>query len=206
FACPGLASDGRQYVRQAIAAGAGAIVVQAPLSDDLNISEAGVPVLEVPGLQSLLGETAELWYGRPSHEITVVAVTGTNGKTTTVQWIAAALNAAGTPCGTIGTLGVALPARTNRGAELTTPDALSMHDYLAAMRDAGAGVVAIEASSIGVAQGRLDGVRIEVAAFTNLTHDHLDYHGTFDAYRESKFSLFEWPGLGSAVVNIDDPS
>lgn len=206
FACPGLASDGRQYVRQAIAAGAGAIVVQAPLPDDLNISEAGVPVLEVPGLQSLLGETADLWYGRPSHEITVVAVTGTNGKTTTVQWIAAALNAAGTPCGTIGTLGVTLPDGTNLGGELTTPDVLSMHDYLAAMRDAGAGVVAIEASSIGVAQGRLDAVRIEVAAFTNLTHDHLDYHGTFDAYRESKFSLFEWPGLRSAVVNIDDPS
>src|SRR5690606_5475719 len=164
FACPGLASDGRQYVRQAIAAGAGAIVVQAPLSDELNISEAGVPVLEVPGLQSLLGETADLWYGRPSHEITVVAVTGTNGKTTTVQWIAAALNAAGTPCGTIGTLGVTLPDGTHLGGELTTPDVLSMHDYLAAMRDAGAGVVAIEASSIGVAQGRLDGVRIEVAA------------------------------------------
>lgn len=204
FACPGLAGDGRQYVDAALAAGAAALVVQAPAPDHLKTDGVVVPVLEVAGLVDLLGETADLWYGRPSHALSVVAVTGTNGKTTSVQWIAAALNADGVSCGTIGTLGVTLPDGTNLGGELTTPDVLSMHGYLAAMRDAGAEVVAIEASSIGVVQGRLDAVHIDIAAFTNLTRDHLDYHGTFDAYRDAKFALFDWPGLRASVINADD--
>ena len=204
FACPGISGDGRSHVDAAIAAGAAALVVQAPAPAQLASDSVHVPVLEVAGLVSLLGEVAHLWYGRPSEQLAVVAVTGTNGKTSTVQWIAAALNDGGTPCGTIGTLGVTLPDGTNLGGELTTPDVLSMHGYLAAMRDAGAAVVAVEASSIGVAQGRLDSVHIEIAAFTNLTRDHLDYHGTFEAYRDAKFALFEWPGLRSAVINVDD--
>lgn len=204
FACPGFAGDGRQYVEDAVAAGAAALVVQAPLPSHLKLDALAVPVLEVTGLAPLLGETAHIWYGRPSQELSVVAVTGTNGKTSTVQWIAAALNADGVPCGAIGTLGVTLPDGTRMGGELTTPDVLSMHAYLAAMREAGAEVVAIEASSIGVAQGRLDAVHIDIAGFTNLTHDHLDYHGTFDAYRDSKFALFDWPGLRASVVNADD--
>src|SRR5690606_13031063 len=110
-----------------------------------------VPVLEVPGLVACLGEIADLWYGQPSQTLSVVAITGTNGKTSTVQWVAAALNAGGVACGTIGTLGATLPDGTNLGGELTTPDVLSMHSHLAAMRAAGAQVVAIEASSIGVA-------------------------------------------------------
>lgn len=206
FACPGISGDGRSHVDAAIAAGAAALVVQAPAPAQLASDSVHVPVLEVAGLVSLLGEVAHLWYGRPSEQLAVVAVTGTNGKTSTVQWIAAALNDGGTPCGTIGTLGVTLPDGTNLGGELTTPDVLSMHGYLAAMRDAGAAVVAVEASSIGVAQGRLDSVHIEIAAFTNLTRDHLDYHGTFEAYRDAKFALFEWPGLRSAVINVDDPA
>lgn len=202
FACPGLAGDGRNYVQQAIAAGAAAIVVQAPTpSIDAPVS---VPVLEVEGLSALLGEVGHLWYDKPSESMSIVAVTGTNGKTTTVQWIAAALNAGGTPCGTIGTLGVTLPDGTNFGGELTTPDVLSMHRHLAGLRDAGAEVVALEASSIGVAQGRLNSVSIDIAAFTNLTHDHLDYHGTLEAYRDAKFALFDWPGLRASVVNVDD--
>jgi len=204
FACPGFAGDGREYVEQAIAAGAAAVVVHAPLPSRLDANALGVPVLEVEGLAAQLGATGHLWYGRPSDSLSVVAVTGTNGKTSTVQWIAAALNAARVPCGAIGTLGVMLPDGTSIGGELTTPDGLSMHSHLAALRQAGAEVVAIEASSIGVAQGRLDAVHIDIAAFTNLSHDHLDYHGSFDAYRESKFALFEWPGLRTAVVNADD--
>ena len=204
FACPGFAGDGRDYIEDAIAAGAAAIVVQSPMPSQYADAGLAVPVLEVSGLVPLLGETAHIWYGRPSEAVSVVAVTGTNGKTTTVQWIAAALNIAGTPCGTIGTLGVTLPDGRNLGGNLTTPDVLTMHDTLAAMRDAGADVVSIEASSIGVAQGRLDAVHIDVAAFTNLTHDHLDYHGSFEAYRDSKFALFDWPGLRSAVINVDD--
>ena len=203
FACPGLAGDGREHIGAALEAGAAAVVVQAPVPPDMA-GKINVPILEVPGLVACLGETAHIWYDEPSRNLSVVAVTGTNGKTTTVQWIAAALNAGGAPCGTIGTLGVTLPDGTNLGGELTTPDVLSMHGYLAALRDAGAGVVAIEASSIGVAQGRLDAVHIDVAVFTNLTRDHLDYHGTFDAYREAKFALFEWPELRASVINIDD--
>ncbi|MFT0851950.1 bifunctional UDP-N-acetylmuramoyl-L-alanyl-D-glutamate--2,6-diaminopimelate ligase MurE/UDP-N-acetylmuramoyl-tripeptide--D-alanyl-D-alanine ligase MurF [Achromobacter sp. F4_2707] len=204
FACPGFAGDGRQHVEAAIAAGAAALVVQAPAPDGLKQNSDAVPVLEVEGLVSLMGETAHLWYGCPSDALSVVAVTGTNGKTTTVQWIAAALNADGVPCGTIGTLGATLPDGRNLGGELTTPDVLSMHGHLAAMRAAGAEVVAIEASSIGVAQGRLDAVHIKIAAFTNLTHDHLDYHGTLGAYRDAKFALFDWPGLETSIVNADD--
>src|SRR5690606_5391709 len=138
FACPGFAGDGREYVEQAIAAGAAAVVVHAPLPSRLDANALGVPVLEVEGLAAQLGATGHLWYGRPSDSLSVVAVTGTNGKTSTVQWIAAALNAARVPCGAIGTLGVMLPDGTSIGGELTTPDVLSMHSHLAALRQAGA--------------------------------------------------------------------
>ena len=202
FACPGIAGDGRNYLDQAIAAGASAIVIQQPVPSGTKLES--LPVLEVPGLVACLGETAHLWYGKPSQSLSVVAITGTNGKTSTVQWVAAALNSGGVPCGTIGTLGATLPDGTNLGGELTTPDVLSMHSYLATMLAAGAEVVAVEASSIGVAQGRLDSVCIDIAGFTNLTHDHLDYHGSIEAYRDAKFALFGWPGLRAAVINADD--
>src|SRR5690606_33265546 len=153
----------------------------------------GVPVMVVPGLSKQLGLTAHLWYGKPSTLVSVIAVTGTNGKTSCVQWLAAALNSEGTPCGTIGTLGVSLPDGTNLGGALTTPDVLTMHRSLAAMHQAGAQVVALEASSIGLDQGRLEQVCIDIAAFTNLTHDHLDYHRTFENYQRAKLALFNWP-------------
>lgn len=203
FACPGLTSDGRLFVQQAVEQGAAAIVV---LADDqaAALPAMGVPVLEVDGLSEKLGLIAHLWYGEPSLAMSVVAVTGTNGKTSCVQWIAAALNAEGTPCGTIGTLGVTLPDGSSLGGVLTTPDVLTMHRSLAVMRDAGASVVALEASSIGIVQGRLSHVHIEIAAFTNLTHDHLDYHGTLQDYKQAKFSLFTTPGLRACVINADD--
>lgn len=207
FACPGLVSDGRKYLQQAMDAGAVAIVMEQPQAGDAATEKAqhtSLPVLGVAGLTSMLGDIAHEWYGRPSQALSVVAVTGTNGKTSTVQWLAAALNAQGIACGTVGTLGVTLPNGTNLGGALTTPDVLTMHRSLGALRDAGARVVALEASSIGLDQGRLAGVHIEVAGFTNLTHDHLDYHHTFDAYRAAKLSLFGWPGLRAAVVNADD--
>ncbi|PLC55442.1 UDP-N-acetylmuramoyl-L-alanyl-D-glutamate--2,6-diaminopimelate ligase [Pollutimonas nitritireducens] len=202
FACPGLAGDGRAYVQQAMEQGASAIVFQA----GSPVPDVSVPCLEVPGLSEKLGLIAHLWYGEPSLALSVVAITGTNGKTTCVQWIASALNAEGIPCGTIGTLGVTLPSGANLGGALTTPDVLTMHRSLAVMRDGGAAVVALEASSIGVHQGRLDHVHIEIAGFTNLTHDHLDYHGTFQDYKAAKFALFDSPGLRAAVINADDPA
>ncbi len=200
FACPGLASDGRAYVQSAIEQGASAIVFQA----GSPVPGMSIPCLEVPDLSEKLGLIAHLWYGEPSLALSVVAVTGTNGKTTCVQWIASALNAEGVSCGTVGTLGVTLPDGSNLGGALTTPDVLTMHRSLAVMRDAGAAVVALEASSIGIHQGRLDHVHIEIAGFTNLTHDHLDYHGTLQDYKAAKFALFDSPGLRAAVINADD--
>ncbi|HEX7387451.1 MAG TPA: bifunctional UDP-N-acetylmuramoyl-L-alanyl-D-glutamate--2,6-diaminopimelate ligase MurE/UDP-N-acetylmuramoyl-tripeptide--D-alanyl-D-alanine ligase MurF [Castellaniella sp.] len=201
FACPGIAADGRTYMQVAADAGAAAIVCQA--GSDQPVPDR-VPVLSVPDLQSLLGEIAHLWYGRPSDALTVIAVTGTNGKTSTVQWIAAALGSEGMPCGTIGTLGVTLPDGSNLGGVLTTPDVITVHRSLAAIQRAGGMAAAIEASSIGLAQGRLDGVRIQVAGFTNLTRDHLDYHGTLQRYKEAKFLLFSRAGMRGAVINADD--
>jgi murE/murF fusion protein len=202
IACPGRTSDGRLYLRQAADRGAAAIVMQ----DGWDGERPGIPVLEVAGLDRMLGAVADEWYGQPSAAMTVVAVTGTNGKTSSVQWLAAALSVHGVPCGAVGTLGVTLPDGSALEGELTTPDVLSVHRVLALLRDAGATAVAMEASSIGLDQGRLDHVRVAVAGFTNLTRDHLDYHGTVEKYRDAKFSLFGRPGLRVAVVNVDDPA
>ncbi|TAM83733.1 MAG: bifunctional UDP-N-acetylmuramoyl-L-alanyl-D-glutamate--2,6-diaminopimelate ligase MurE/UDP-N-acetylmuramoyl-tripeptide--D-alanyl-D-alanine ligase MurF, partial [Candidimonas sp.] len=200
-ACPGHATDGRRYLNDAVDRGAAAIVM---LDGWSGGAPSAVPVLAVVGLTSLLGEIADAWYGQPSAHLLVIAVTGTNGKTSTVQWLAAALNAHAVPCGVIGTLGVTQVDGATLAGVLTTPDVLSVHRSLAALLVGGAVAVAVEASSIGLDQGRLDGVRIAVAGFTNLTRDHLDYHGTIEKYRDAKFSLFARPELRIAVVNVDD--
>lgn len=202
FACPGQVADGRDYISQAIANGAAAIVAEAGKPESLE--DVSIPWMEVEALSRLLGTIAHHWYREPSHALTVIAVTGTNGKTTCVNWIADALNSEGVACGAIGTLGVRGPHGTITDLALTTPDVLTMHRCLALLRDAGAMVVALEASSIGLDQNRLDCVRIEVAAFTNLTHDHLDYHHEFEAYKASKLSLFTNKTVGAAVLNVDD--
>ncbi|CAP41025.1 bifunctional UDP-N-acetylmuramoyl-L-alanyl-D-glutamate--2,6-diaminopimelate ligase MurE/UDP-N-acetylmuramoyl-tripeptide--D-alanyl-D-alanine ligase MurF [Bordetella petrii] len=200
-ACSGGSADGRAFIGQALARGAAAVLCQAPAPGDVATDAR---VRAVPDLRELLGELADDWYGRPSAALSVVAVTGTNGKTSCVQWVAQTLTDAGKPCGSIGTLGAMLPDGRTLGGELTTPDVLSMHRILAAMRAAGAQAVALEASSIGIEQGRLDGVRIAVAGFTNLTRDHLDYHGSMERYEQAKARLFQWPGLAAAVINADD--
>lgn len=198
-ACAGKASSGHDYIDQAIAAGAVAVI-----QDEGTNSVSSVPSLVVPQLRTYLGEVAHEWYGRPSEQMTVIAVTGTNGKTSSVQWIAAMLNNSGVSCGTIGTLGVTLPDGTNLGGVLTTPDVLTMHRSLAAIKEAGANLVALEASSIGLEQGRLDQVQIDIAALTNFSHDHLDYHLTEERYAEAKRLLFSWPNLRLVVLNADD--
>jgi murE/murF fusion protein len=193
FACPGLSADGKDFIAQAVARGAAAIVTHALPEAAASIS---VPMLQVDGLASKLGAVAHSWYGEPSANLKVVAVTGTNGKTSCVQWLANALNAEGVPCGAIGTLGVTLPDGGMLHGALTTPDVLTLH--------AGAQVVAMEASSIGIDQGRMDEVMVDIAGFTNLTRDHLDYHRTEENYKRAKFALFERPGLQRAIVNADD--
>lgn len=199
FACAGLESNGHIYIEQAIAAGATAVVQDAAQARQVN-----VPSLVVENLSQRLGEVAHEWYGRPSEQMTVIAITGTNGKTSSVQWLADMLNNSGISCGTIGTLGVILPQGKNMGGVLTTPDVLTMHRSLAVIQQAGANVVALEASSIGLKQGRLDNVAIDIAALTNLSHDHLDYHHTVDNYKNAKRLLFNRPNLRLTVVNKDD--
>lgn len=213
LAYPGTRSDGRQYIQQAIAQGAAAVVFEAGGADEVAglysmLAGHQVAGCAVSGLKEVLGAIASGWYGHPSRTMTVIAVTGTNGKTSCTQWLADALSANDQPCGVIGTLGIRMPVGGNQGEHvvtgLTTPDAVALHRSLAQMRAAGAVAVAIEASSIGIAEGRMAGLHVDVAVFTNLTRDHLDYHGDMAAYEAEKTRLFTWPGLRAAVVNLDD--
>lgn len=208
-ACPGLSVDGRDFITQAVKQGAAAVLIhadsaQAWLDSGHSSLELKIPVIGMVGLRTKLGVLADLWYGSPSAALQVLAITGTNGKTSCAHWLADALNLLGKPTGVIGTLGVRFPDGKTATGKLTTPDVLSMHRMLAAQLHAGAQAVAIEASSIGLEQGRLECVRIHTAAFTNLSRDHLDYHQTMQAYEAAKAGLFAWQSLGSRHVNIDD--
>ena len=162
-----------------------------------------VPVIWIDGLREQLGAIASRFFGEPSRALRIVGVTGTNGKTSTVQLLAQALQHAGRRAATIGTLGAGLYGELREG-ERTTPDVISVHGLLADFREAGASHVAMEVSSHALDQGRVDAVAFDLAAFTNLTRDHLDYHGTMQAYGEAKRRLFAWPGLAAAIVNADD--
>ena len=203
-ACPGLTGDGRNHIAAAIQQGAAAVLLHVGVNESWQTAEFSVPVLGVVGLRDRLGALADLWYDQPSAHLTVLAVTGTNGKTSCVQWLTDALQSAGHAAAALGTLGVRFPDGSTRTGELTTPDVVSVHRTLAALREAGAQYVSLEASSIGLEQGRLDGVRIYAAGFTNLSRDHLDYHHTMQAYAAAKARLFAWPGLSHAVLNADD--
>jgi UDP-N-acetylmuramoyl-L-alanyl-D-glutamate--2,6-diaminopimelate ligase len=161
------------------------------------------PVVWVDGLRDVLGAMASRFFGEPSRELQVIGVTGTNGKTSTVQLLAQALHHAGHLVATIGTLGAGLYGAIREG-ERTTPDAIAVHGLLAEFRDAGASHVAMEVSSHALDQGRVNAVAFNLAVFTNLTRDHLDYHGTMAAYGEAKQRLFAWPGLSAAIINVGD--
>jgi UDP-N-acetylmuramoyl-L-alanyl-D-glutamate--2,6-diaminopimelate ligase len=201
FAYPGEAADGRRFIADAIAHGAAAVVWE---SEGFAWDRAWtVPNAGVHGLKPCLGGLAHQFYGRPSEALWMCGVTGTNGKTTCSQWIAAALGAHGAKTGVIGTLGAGFGGALEP-VQNTTPDALELHRLLAAMRARGAAAVAMEVSSHGLVQGRVNGVEFDCAVLTNLSHDHLDYHGTMDAYAKAKSRLFDTPGLAGAVLNIDD--
>jgi UDP-N-acetylmuramoyl-L-alanyl-D-glutamate--2,6-diaminopimelate ligase len=201
FACPGERADGRRFIADAIARGAAAVLWEA---EGFAWNPAWrVPNVGVPRLRDAAGALAHDFYGRPSQALWTCGVTGTNGKTTCTQWIAAALGAAGAKCGVVGTLGTGFPGRLE-DARNTTPDALELHRALAEMRRQGAVAVAMEVSSHGLQQGRVGGVAFDCALFTNLSHDHLDYHGTMDAYAAAKARLFDAEGLACAVLNLDD--
>ena len=165
--------------------------------------ERAVPVVWLDDLRDQLGAIASRFFGEPSRALTVIGVTGTNGKTSIVQLLAQALHHAGHRVATIGTLGAGLHGAIHAG-ERTTPDAIAVHSLLADFRDAGASHVAMEVSSHALEQRRVNAVAFDLAVFTNLTRDHLDYHGTMAAYGAAKQRLFAWPGLGAAVINVDD--
>ena len=181
----------------------GAVVVLAEAGRELPHG-APLPVVAVENLAERAGAIAARFYGDPSHALDVIGVTGTNGKTTTTQLIAQALSHAGAPCGVIGTLGSGFPGHL-RDTSHTTPDAVTLQRLLAGFQREGARAVAMEVSSHALAQGRVDALRIDTGVFTNLTHDHLDFHGSIEAYGEAKAKLFRHPGLRHAVVNLDDP-
>jgi UDP-N-acetylmuramoyl-L-alanyl-D-glutamate--2,6-diaminopimelate ligase len=164
---------------------------------------AGVPVLWIEDLHERLGEIAARFYDHPSRVLHLIGVTGTNGKTSTVQLLAQALDHQGRRAASIGTLGAGLVGQLHEG-ERTTPDAISVQRLLADFRDQGARYAAMEVSSHALAQGRVGAVDFEVAAFTNLTRDHLDYHGSMEAYGAAKAKLFAWPSLKAAAINVDD--
>lgn len=208
FAFPIVAGkgDGRAFIQSAVERGAAIIVFEE--SVELAPADIDVPHLAVKDLITLVGAISSAWYGHPDQDMINVAVTGTNGKTSCSQWIAKALSMQAMPCAVIGTLGVGT-YRDGVIANLqetgfTTPDAIQLQRRLANLRSNGAQALAIEASSIGLHQGRLNALHFDVALFTNLTRDHLDYHQSMEAYAAAKEALFNWPGLQTAVINADD--
>ncbi|WP_019430216.1 UDP-N-acetylmuramoyl-L-alanyl-D-glutamate--2,6-diaminopimelate ligase [Limnohabitans sp. Rim47] len=210
IAWPGAATDGRQYLVQALAQGATACLLEeeghAPWLKALPDASSNADCLAVmKGLKAQTGLVADAYYEQPSQDLQVLAVTGTNGKTSTAWWLAQALASPvlNQVCGLIGTLGVGqLPHLVSTG--MTTPDPVLMQRQFREFADGGVTHCAIEASSIGLAEHRLDGTQIRVAVFTNFTQDHLDYHGDMARYWLAKAALFSWSGLQAAVVNIDD--
>ncbi|UGB38573.1 UDP-N-acetylmuramoyl-L-alanyl-D-glutamate--2,6-diaminopimelate ligase [Frateuria soli] len=197
----GTRTHGIAFAAEAVARGAALVLAEAPAVAGFT---PGVPVLWIDDLHARLGEIAARYYDHPSRALRVVGVTGTNGKTSTVQLITQALSRLGHAAASIGTLGAGLYGALDEG-ERTTPDAISVQRLLARFRDQGATHVAMEVSSHALEQGRVGAVAFEVAAFTNLTRDHLDYHGTMEAYGAAKARLFAWPGLKAAAINVDDP-
>jgi len=201
LAYPGERADGRRFVADALARGAAAVLWE---RDGFAWPrELGAPNVGVAGLKRLAGPLAAEVYGRPSERLWTVGVTGTNGKTSCTQWIAQALAGAGRRCAVVGTLGLGFPGALVENPN-TTPDAVLLQHALKRFADEGAACVALEASSIGLDQGRLEGTRFACALFTNLSRDHLDYHADMEAYAEAKMRLFRTSGLGHAVLNLDD--
>ena len=201
LAYPGQRTDGRAHIAQAIAAGASAVLWD---NNGFNWDAAWrVPNLGVADLRSHLGDIASRFFGNPSRNMWVAGVTGTNGKTSCSHWIAQSLTRLGRKTAVIGTLGSGFPGELDAVIN-TTPDAISLQSRLSALRATHAAGCAMEVSSHGIDQGRVNGVEFDVALFTNLSRDHLDYHKTMEDYGAAKAKLFHSPHLKHAVINVDD--
>lgn len=206
FAVKGIQQDGRKYIEQALEKGAVAVVYDKEnyqLSDGLLEQYPQVEFIGLNDLQHQVSAIAGRFYGNPAASLRLVGVTGTNGKTSVTQLLAQALDLLNEPCGIIGTLGCGFWKKLQEGLQ-TTPDAISVQASLATLREQGAKAVAIEVSSHGLDQGRVAALPFKVAAFTNLTRDHLDYHESLEAYGQAKAKLFSWPTLEVQVINQDD--
>jgi UDP-N-acetylmuramoyl-L-alanyl-D-glutamate--2,6-diaminopimelate ligase len=203
LACKGRTSHGLKFAEQAVARGARAVLYEeSPDAITPNFSP-DVFVAAVPLLSQRASLIADRFFGAPSQSLTMAGITGTNGKTTCAWLLAQALQFCGRPAAYMGTLGYGRPP-TVTATEHTTSDAVSVQRHLAALRSLGAECVCMEVSSHALDQDRVTGVRFNTAAFTNLTRDHLDYHGTMEAYGAAKARLFAWPSLANRVINIDD--
>ncbi|MCF6235215.1 MAG: UDP-N-acetylmuramoyl-L-alanyl-D-glutamate--2,6-diaminopimelate ligase [Gammaproteobacteria bacterium] len=206
LACSGEMSQGHHFIEQAIQMGAVAILYETPVPEGVSekeLNDLSVPVLAFPELSAKAGVIASRFYDDPSTDMTVVGITGTNGKTSCCHFTAQALHDSGLSCGVIGTLGNGIYGSL-KSTTHTTPNAIKLQQLLAQMRDQGVSHVIMEVSSHGIQQHRISGVQFDVALFTNLSRDHLDYHGDLVSYANTKKRLFVMPGLRFSVINSDD--
>ncbi len=209
IAWPGEAHDGRRFVLAALAAGAVACLVEADGVEAFGFDPTDGRIAALAGLKAATGPLAAAWFGQPAQALQVIAVTGTNGKSSTAWWTAQAMTLLGRPCALVGTLGIGVPPVGDQPGAiqhtgLTTPDPVTLQRAFRDMADRGFDACAIEASSIGLAEHRMAGTPVTVAQFTNFTRDHLDYHHDMASYWAAKVALFDWPDLQAAVINLDD--
>jgi len=201
LAVQGSVVDGRAHIADALARGAAAVAYEVDGATVLPFTD--VPLIPVKGLIAQLSDIAGRFYGEPSRILDLVGVTGTNGKTSVTQLLAQALDLLNQHCGVIGTLGSGFHGELKSG-RLTTPDPIAVQATLNDLRKAGAKAVAMEVSSHALDQGRVAALAFNIAVLTNLSRDHLDYHGSMQAYAEAKARLFRWPSLTCRVLNLDD--
>lgn len=195
-------TDGRHFIHDAVKRGAASVIWEAEgYSWDTGLQVPNLPVKE---LREKAGGIASIVYGNPSEKLHVIGVTGTNGKTSSTHWIAQTMTKLGRKTAVVGTLGNGFPGKLSPAIN-TTPDAVTLQELLANFLAEGAQCVAMEVSSHALSQGRVNGVNFDIALFTNLTRDHLDYHGDMEAYGSAKALLFDRPELKQAILNVDDP-
>ncbi|MBN9288481.1 MAG: UDP-N-acetylmuramoyl-L-alanyl-D-glutamate--2,6-diaminopimelate ligase [Gammaproteobacteria bacterium 39-13] len=203
IALKGHQHDGRTYIKEAISRGASAIICEAQGLEAFHyVASREMPIIPVSNLASKLSTLASRFYDKPSAAMKVIGITGTNGKTTSSFLLSQSLSRLNIPCAVLGTLGYGFLHSLSHSA-LTTPDALSLQRHLKELKDQGAEAVAMEVSSHGLAQDRVSSIEFCSAIFTNLTQDHLDYHGNMEAYGQAKQKLFQFPSLKRAIINAD---
>ena len=204
LACFGRNHDAREFIGEAIKTGVTAVLAETGGQWQGTQIIDGIAVIAVDNLSAKLSEIAARFYGHPSRRLSVIGITGTNGKTSCSQFIAQALANSGFSCGTIGTLGYGVYGKLQE-TQLTTPDPVFTQMALAEMVQGGIDPVVMEVSSVGLHQKRVKTVKFDTAIFTNLTRDHLDYHESMEAYGNNKKKLFTSEGLSRAIINLDDP-